>query len=108
MAQAPAVGCCPRVSKGRAQATMGAASHGVVAGRGRRISARSHRFRSELALRLTRTSWLIDQLQIVQRRLLDAGAASRRRHGTSAVGTAQRDGRDGQPWRGMRPKQTSV
>ena len=52
-------------------------------------------------LRLTRTSRLIDQLQIVQRRLLDAGAASGRRHGTSGVGTAQRDGRDGQPWRAM-------
>jgi len=57
-------------------------------------------------LRLTRTSRLIDQLQIVQRRLLDAGAASRRRHGTSGVGTAQRDGRDGQqPWRRMRPRE---
>ena len=52
-------------------------------------------------LRLTRTSRLIDQLQIVQRRLLDAGAASGRRHGTSGVGAAQRDGRDGQPWRAM-------
>ena len=56
-------------------------------------------------LRLTRTSRLIDQLQIVQRRLLDAGAASRRRHGTSGVGTAQRDGRDGQPWREMHARQ---
>ena len=55
-------------------------------------------------LRLTRTSRLIDQLQIVQRRLLDAGAASGRRHGTSGVGTAQRDGRDGQPWRAMQEK----
>ena len=52
-------------------------------------------------LRLTRTSRLIDQLQIVQRRLLDAGAASGRRHGTSGVGAAQRNGRDGQPWRAM-------
>ena len=58
-------------------------------------------------LRLTRTSRLIDQLQIVQRRLLDAGAASGRRPGTSGVGTAQRDGRDGQPWRGLRPREAS-
>ena len=58
-----------------------------------------------LRLRLTRTSRLIDQLQIVQRRLLDAGAASGRRHGTSGVGTAQRDGRDGQPWRAMRARE---
>ena len=58
-----------------------------------------------LRLRLTRTSRLLDQLQIVQRRLLDAGAASGRRHGTSGVGTAQRDGRDGQQWRGMRPRE---